>query len=45
MITLSYKEMFMLDKFIAVLEKIFIETGGYTENLLKKRLNYRKNNS
>ena len=45
MITLLYKEMFMLDKFIAVLEKKFIETGGYSENLLKKRLNYRKNNS
>ncbi len=44
MITLLYKEMFMLDKFIAVLEKNFIETGGYSENLLKKRLNYRKNN-
>lgn len=44
MITLLFKEMFMLDKFIAILEKNFIETGGYTENLLKKRLNYRNNN-
>ena len=40
-ITLIKMECYLLDKFIHALEEKFIHEGGYTENLFKKRLNYR----
>lgn len=33
---------YLLDQLLRSLEKKFITEGGYTENLLKKRLDYRR---
>ena len=44
MITLLYRENYLLDQMLRVLERKFVEDGGYTENLYKKRVEYRKNN-
>lgn len=33
---------YLLDRQLAALEKAFVEKGGYSEKLLKKRLDYRK---
>ncbi|MBI3980819.1 four helix bundle protein [Candidatus Microgenomates bacterium] len=41
LITLSYKESYMLSKLIAVFENKFIKEGGFRENLFKKRIDYR----
>lgn len=41
LITLIHMECYLLDQLIRSLEKKFIEEGGYTENLFKKRLEYR----
>jgi len=43
MITLIKMECYLLDKLIQRLEDKFVKEGGYTENLFKKRLNYRRN--
>lgn len=44
MITLISTENYLLDKMIRVLEDKFIHEGGYSENLTKKRLDYRSKN-
>jgi len=44
MVTLIKMECYLLDKLIKRLEDKFVKEGGYTENLFKKRLNYRKKN-
>lgn len=44
-ITLLSMECYLLDKMIKSLEERFIKEGGYTENLFKKRLNYKNKNS
>lgn len=41
LITLINQETFMLDRQIASLEKMFIEEGGYTEKLFRRRLKAR----
>ena len=41
MITLIKMECYLLDKLSRKLEDKFIKEGGYTENLFKKRLNFR----
>ena|SRR3990167_986254 len=44
MITLLSRETYLLDQMLRSLEKRFVEDGGYTENLYRKRVEYRKNN-
>ena len=44
MITLCYKQLYLMERFIAGNEQRFIKEGGFRENLFKKRINYRKNN-
>ena len=44
LITLINMECYLLDKLIRRLEEKFIKEGGYTENLFKRRLNYRNKN-
>ncbi|RJP45890.1 MAG: four helix bundle protein [Armatimonadetes bacterium] len=41
LITFIYKENYLLDQMIRTLEQKFINEGGYSENLLKKRLENR----
>ncbi len=41
MICILNKENYMLDKMIQSLENKFIKEGGYSENLFKKRMEYR----
>lgn len=41
MVTLISKENYLLDQMIRSLEQKFIQEGGYTENLAKKRRDYR----
>jgi len=43
MLTLISKENFLLDRMILSLELKFVHEGGYSENLTKKRINYKKN--
>ena len=43
LITLCTKEGYLLDKFLAGIEKSFVEKGGFRENLFKKRFEYKKN--
>jgi four helix bundle suffix protein len=42
MITLISKETYLLDQMLRSLEKKFINEGGYSENLFRKRLEQRK---
>lgn len=42
MITLLSRENYLLDQMLRSLERKFVEEGGYTENLYKKRMEYRK---
>lgn len=44
LITLIHLETYLLDQLLRSLEKKFITSGGYTENLFRKRLEYRKQN-
>ena len=44
MLTLISKENYLLDRLIASLENKFVTDGGYSENLTKKRLHFRKTN-
>lgn len=44
MLTLLSKENYLLDRMTASLESKFIQEGGYSENLTKKRLGFRKTN-
>jgi len=41
MICLCYKQGYLMDQFLRSKEKRFTERGGFRENLLKKRLEYR----
>lgn len=42
MITLLSRENYLLDQMLRSLEQKFVQDGGYTENLFKKRMEYRK---
>jgi four helix bundle suffix protein len=42
MITLIYKETYLLDQLLRSLEHKFVTEGGFTENLFKKRLKFRR---
>lgn len=44
LITLIHLETYLLDQLLRSLEKKFVTEGGYTENLFKKRLEYRQQN-
>lgn len=44
LITLIHLETYLLDQLLRSLEKKFVTEGGYTENLFKKRLEYRNKN-
>lgn len=41
LLCLIHQACYLLDRQLQSLEKSFVEDGGYTENLLKKRLEYR----
>lgn len=43
MVTLCYKEGYLLDQLLKALKEKFIREGGFRENLLKQRLAYRTN--
>jgi len=43
MITLCFKEGYLLDQLVRSQQEKFIKTGGFRENLLKKRINYKNN--
>ena len=43
MLTLCIKEGFLLDRFLDGIKNQFIEKGGFRENLLKKRLEFKRN--
>jgi four helix bundle suffix protein len=45
LICLIHQANFLLDRQLESLEKLFVEKGGYSENLLKKRLENRANKS
>lgn len=45
LITLIKMECYLLDNMIRKPEDKFVKEGGYTENLFKKRLNYRMTKS
>jgi len=42
LLTLCHQETYLLDRQIAALEEKFIKEGGYTENLFKKRVDFRE---
>lgn len=42
MITLCTKEGFLMDRFLAGIQKSFVEKGGFRENLFKKRAVFRQ---
>lgn len=44
-LTLCYKEGYLLDRFLAATKERFIREGGFKENLFKARVEYRRNNS
>ncbi len=44
LISLIHQANFLLDRQLQSLEKSFLEDGGYTENLFKKRQEFRKRN-
>jgi len=43
MITLCFKEGYLLDQLVRSQQEKFIKTGGFRENLFKKRINYKNN--
>ena len=43
MITLCFKEGYLLDQLVRSQQEKFIKEGGFRENLFKKRINYKKN--
>lgn len=45
MITLCIKQGYLMDQFLRGKHKRFVEKGGFRENLLKKRLEYRNKSS
>jgi len=42
MVTLCYKELYLLSRYLKANEVRFVSEGGFRENLLKKRLEYRR---
>lgn len=44
LICLCYKETFLLDQLLRAQEKMFVEKGGFRENLFKKRRDFMKSN-
>lgn len=42
MVTFCIKQGFLMDRFLAGIQNKFVKEGGFRENLLKKRLEYRK---
>lgn len=40
MLTLCYKQGYLMDQFLRAKEKLFVERGGFRENLFKKRKNF-----
>jgi len=42
MICLCYKQGYLMDQYLRSKEKKFVQTGGFRENLFKKRQDYRK---
>ena len=40
LITLCYKQMFLLDRLLSAIEKKFVKEGGFRENLFRKRKEY-----
>ncbi|MCL5439030.1 MAG: four helix bundle suffix domain-containing protein [Patescibacteria group bacterium] len=43
-ICLIHQANFLLDRQLVSLEKLFVKQGGYSENLLRKRLEFKNNN-
>lgn len=41
LITLCYKELYLMDRFLAANEKRFVREGGFRESLFRKRQEYR----
>lgn len=41
MITLCTKESFLMDRFLAGIQKSFVEKGGFRENLFRKRIDFK----
>jgi len=41
MITLCFKQLYLMDKFLLANERRFVKQGGFRENLFKRRLSYR----
>lgn len=44
LVTLCYKEMYLLSKLLAAQEEEFVKKGGFRENLFKKRREYQNQN-
>ena len=44
MITLCFKQGFMLDRLLSAIQQKFISEGGFRDNLYKKRSDYRRSN-
>jgi len=42
MVCLIYKETFLVDRFLRVMEEKFVHDGGFRENLFKKRREFKK---
>lgn len=45
LVTLCSKEGYLLDRLLAANEQKFIKEGGFKENLFRKRMEFRRNNS
>lgn len=43
MITLCFKQGYLLDQLLRAIEKKFVEEGGFREKLFRKRMDYRNN--
>ncbi|MFA6532483.1 MAG: four helix bundle suffix domain-containing protein [Patescibacteria group bacterium] len=43
MVTLCFKEGYLIDQLLRSQQEKFIKEGGFRENLFKKRINYKKN--
>jgi four helix bundle suffix protein len=44
MITLCFKQGYLLDRFLKALKEKFIREGGFRENLFKERFRFREKN-
>ena len=45
MVTLCYKQLYLMTKYLEANQQRFIQTGGFRENLFKKRMEYKRKNS